>query len=1004
MIPAPLIAEFFKAVQEEALPAIWSQGVTLTRGNSSFVASKLDADECVVHVRTPGHPVSPKVSLWPRGMEWDCDCSSSESPCPHVAASVIMMKRGELKVLSGESPAADSQADAAASNLAQLRYVFRRSPEGLRLERQLAAHGKGQLLTQSLLAYKSGIDSKRIAGPDVMASKADFAVDQVLKNYLGGPLERLRLEALFRAFESDQSFLLDDRPIQISSSRLLAQYECVDEADGYRLRRVVNPLITETFRHGVALCTDTLRLMNSTQLAPDEQKLAEGAGTFWGADKEKVLFGDVIPRLQKKVSIEISSLKRPQTLEIPPRVELRLEKQLVPTGETALSVLANIVYGDPAIAQLNYANLELVPVQDFRSQRVAQVIRRNVEEERRLMQRLARELDLQPGRRIEIRGAEAIAFVRKTKEWSPVGDGAELFKVEGRSLVPRLQVVEKSGYAVSMSFVSEGSADGAEASFETVFKAWQRGEEHVPLLDGTWAKLPRDWLMRHGRRIAEFLAAREAQDKVPPTRLPELARLCDDMGASYPDSLKKLRDLLQNFESIGDFPLPTDLTAELRGYQRKGVNWLSFLREAELGAMLADDMGLGKTLQALCALQGKCLVVAPTSVLFNWAAEIAKFRPGLRVSLFYGTKRSLDETSDVVLTSYGVLRMEQERLATRLWDTIVLDEAQTIKNPESQVARAAHSLQGKFRVTLSGTPVENRLDDLWSQFHFINPGLLGRREEFLEKFARPIGGGDLEAAARLKARIKPFILRRLKREVAPELPARTETVLHCELSPEERSVYEMILASTRKEVLATLEGGGSILKALEVILRLRQACCHRGLIPGEEASESSKTTLLMETLEESLSEGHKSLVFSQWTSYLDKIGDELEVRGIRFSRIDGSTRDRQGLVNEFQTAGGPPIMLISLKAGGVGLTLTAADHVFIMDPWWNPAVEDQAADRAHRIGQQNPVMIHRLVARESIEEKILVLQESKKDLARAVLDEGAAALSLTRQDILNLLN
>jgi SNF2 family DNA or RNA helicase len=348
--------------------------------------------------------------------------------------------------------------------------------------------------------------------------------------------------------------------------------------------------------------------------------------------------------------------------------------------------------------------------------------------------------------------------------------------------------------------------------------------------------------------------------------------------------------------------------------------------------------------------------------------------------------------------------MEQERLATRLWDTIVLDEAQTIKNPESQVARAAHTLQGKFRVTLSGTPVENRLDDLWSQFHFINPGLLGRREEFLEKFARPIGGGDLEAASRLKARIKPFILRRLKREVAPELPARTETVLHCELSPEERSVYEMILASTRKEVLATLEEGGSILKALEVILRLRQACCHRGLIPGEEASESSKTTLLMETLEESLSEGHKSLVFSQWTSYLDKIGDELGVRGIRYSRIDGSTRDRQGLVNEFQTPNGPPIMLISLKAGGVGLTLTAADHVFIMDPWWNPAVEDQAADRAHRIGQQNPVMIHRLVARESIEEKILVLQESKKDLARAVLDAGAVALSLTRQDILNLLN
>ena len=419
--------------------------------------------------------------------------------------------------------------------------------------------------------------------------------------------------------------------------------------------------------------------------------------------------------------------------------------------------------------------------------------------------------------------------------------------------------------------------------------------------------------------------------------------------------------------------------------------------------MLADDMGLGKTLQMLCALDGKSLIVAPTSVLFNWQAEIQKFRPSLKTSMFYGSKRELDLSADVVLTSYGVLRLDQERLRETQWNTLVLDEAQTIKNPDSQVSKAAHSLRGDFRVTLSGTPVENRLDDLWSQFQFINPGLLGSREDFLENFARPIGSGDTDAASRLKARIKPFILRRLKREVAPELPPRTETVLHCELSTEERATYDMILASTRKEVLATLEEGGSILKALEVILRLRQACCHRGLIPGEDANGSSKLDLLMETLEESLSEGHKSLVFSQWTSYLDLIGSELKSRGIHYSRIDGSTQNRQALLNEFQSPAGPPIMLISLKAGGVGLTLTAADHVFIMDPWWNPAVEDQAADRAHRIGQQNPVMIHRLVARESIEEKILALQESKKDLARAVLDDGGAALSLSRQDILNLL-
>ncbi len=285
----------------------------------------------------------------------------------------------------------------------------------------------------------------------------------------------------------------------------------------------------------------------------------------------------------------------------------------------------------------------------------------------------------------------------------------------------------------------------------------------------------------------------------------------------------------------------------------------------------------------------------------------------------------------------------------------------------------------------------------------MQPGLLGTRDDFLERYARPIGRGEVEIASRLKRKVKPFILRRLKREVAPELPPRTELVLHCELTTEERATYDAILASTKAEVIRNLEGGGSVLEALEIILRLRQAACHPALIPGQKADTSSKLELLAETIEESIAEGHKSLIFSQWTSFLDLIGAELGCRGVRFSRIDGSTRDRQGLVNEFQGDGGPPVMLISLKAGGVGLTLTAADHVFILDPWWNPAVEDQAADRAHRIGQPNPVFIHRLVARDTVEEKILALQENKKDLARAVLDEGGAALQLTRQDLMDLL-
>jgi SNF2 family DNA or RNA helicase len=525
-------------------------------------------------------------------------------------------------------------------------------------------------------------------------------------------------------------------------------------------------------------------------------------------------------------------------------------------------------------------------------------------------------------------------------------------------------------------------------------------------MDGSWAKLPKDWMQKYARKVREILALKDAtSDTHKPHHIPQLVALCNDLGVPAPESMQKIKNLLDDFKKINEVALPSDLKASLRSYQKQGVNWLCFLRDAGLGAMLADDMGLGKTLQMLCALRGKSLIIAPTSVLFNWRQEIQKFRPSLKIGFYYGAQRELDLEADVVLTSYGVLRLDQEILNSREWDTVVLDEAQTIKNPDSQVTQAAHALKGKFRATLSGTPVENSLLDLWSQFHFINPHFLGSREEFQENYARPISRGETEVAQRLKLRIKPFVLRRLKTQVAPELPARTETLLHCELDQAERDTYQTLLASTRKEVLDELEGGGSIMKALELILRLRQACCHRALIPAhEEATSSSKVELLIETLEQSLAQGHKSLIFSQWTGFLDKIAQALVTQKIKYSRIDGSTQNRMDLVNQFQSDKGPPVMLISLKAGGVGLTLTAADHVFITDPWWNPAAEDQAADRAHRIGQENPVLIHRLVARDTIEEKIIELQNQKKGLARSVLDEGGAALSLTRDDIKRLLS
>jgi SNF2 family DNA or RNA helicase len=346
--------------------------------------------------------------------------------------------------------------------------------------------------------------------------------------------------------------------------------------------------------------------------------------------------------------------------------------------------------------------------------------------------------------------------------------------------------------------------------------------------------------------------------------------------------------------------------------------------------------------------------------------------------------------------------MEIDTFSAVSWDTIVLDESQTIKNPDSQVARAAYQLSGTWRVTLSGTPVENSLEDLWSQMHFLNPGLLGSRSEFEEHFGSKVRDGNGSAAQELRRRIAPFMMRRLKRDVALELPPKTEVVLECELDDQERVIYESVLAASRGDVLRSLADGSDLLSVLEVLLRLRQACCHVGLLPGHSSAISSKVRLLLESLERSIEQGHRALIFSQWTSLLDLVEPHLHERGISFGRIDGSTADRDGIVREFQQPEGPRALLLSLKAGGVGLNLTAADHVYIVDPWWNPAVEDQAADRAYRIGQTNPVIVHRLVARDTVEERVLALQAHKRAILSATVGEGQA-IGLTQEDILQLL-
>jgi SNF2 family DNA or RNA helicase len=543
--------------------------------------------------------------------------------------------------------------------------------------------------------------------------------------------------------------------------------------------------------------------------------------------------------------------------------------------------------------------------------------------------------------------------------------------------------------------------DFGDVDAETVIDAWQAEQSMVPLRGGGWSPLPTDWLQKHGQLLIDLLGARTADGTVARHATFALAELAENLDQPAPPDLAKLRGLLDDFTSLPEPVLPRDLTADLRPYQKVGVQWLSFLREAGLGGILADDMGLGKTVQALAAIERPALVVCPTSVLDNWRAETARFRPAWRVSVYHGTERELDD-ADLTITSYALLRLDADVLENKRWRSIVLDEAQAIKNPESQVAQAAMRLQGDFKLALTGTPVENRLDELWSELHFTNPGLLGGRRDFQERTALPVARGERGAVERLRSRIRPFVLRRRKGDVAPELPPRTEMVLKCTLGPAERAVYDAVRASGQREYVEAVQAG-NMLGALEILLRLRQAACHTGLVPGQDdPPSSSKLELLREVLEEIVSEGHRALVFSQWTSLLDRVEPVLEEAGLDRVRLDGSTRDRAAVVQSFQAPDGPPVFLLSLKAGGVGLNLTAADHVILLDPWWNPAVEDQAADRAHRIGQDKPVLVLRLVAENTVEERLLALQDKKRSLVEAALGEADRAAQVTKEDLLSL--
>jgi non-specific serine/threonine protein kinase len=565
------------------------------------------------------------------------------------------------------------------------------------------------------------------------------------------------------------------------------------------------------------------------------------------------------------------------------------------------------------------------------------------------------------------------------------------------------------------------SIDGVPATLAALIMAIRQKSRYILLTDGSSGMVPQEWL-------ETFAALFAALDNKPDgnrislkmTHIGLAEALCGMADSFSSDEVfRNNQVLLHTFKGVVSQALPDGFTATLRAYQHAGFEWFYFLKQFRFGGCLADDMGLGKTIQTLALLQKEkqlgegqpSMVVVPNSLLFNWQRESKKFSPSINMLIYHGINRhtytNILSMADVILTTYGTVLRDCAQLQKTMFHYIILDEAQAIKNPSSRISKAVRTLNCKYRLALSGTPVENNLSELWALFTFLNPGMMGTYSVFMQEYIKPIEREMNESRLGvLKKMVYPFILRRTKAQVAKDLPPKNEIVLYSEMVARQKTLYDITKELFYGRIRDSLEEAGiegSQIQLLEGLLRLRQICCHPQLYETGYSDDSGKFQLIEELLHDAVSEGHRALVFSQFVTALELLRERLGCSGLGSELLTGQTRDRQKVVDRFQGGEGAPIFLISLKAGGTGLNLTAADYVFHLDPWWNPSVENQASDRAYRIGQTKPVFVYKLITQESIEERVLELQEKKKLLTGSIIQtENAFFKHLSKSDILHL--
>lgn len=974
-----LLENLFNIIKSESNNILWSKGVSLSRENK-ILLKKSSPEEHIFIIRDQEFGISVETKIWIEEEDWQCQCVSNEDPCFHVIAVVILAKK-----LKGQWTSIQSQNE----SLIPISYKFYEKKGFLQIKRVYSSPDNREINIIGSIKITSKFPS------NIQITNLDMELDTLLMNLRESPIPSTSIKKIFKLLIDCEQVFFDNQKIRTDTREVQPKIHIQDEFDGCKVQYITTNQNNRFFKNSVLLEDGSrLKFKGENKFQTDEFKWLNSGKIFLKYDLG-FLAGEIIPKLEKFADIEIDSKNFPEKVNLNPEVLFETDKK----GDY-LKVTPKLVYGNPQAAFIQSKSLVLVdnecPI-------------RNYAKEYKLIDRLNSELQMSPEITFEYEGIAAIQQMDKISKWgsSVIGTGKNSFQ-QYEPLIPNLTILEDNldiSFELDYEETIEESRDKKlllSANPEDVFNAWERKASLVPLIGGGFAPPPKDWLNKYGTQLKALFEAKSTNEgKVPKPLWPVLKELCDDLSIKPSSNILNFDHLLK--KETQSFSMPSDLNANLRPYQKEGIHWLAKRQNLEVGALLSDDMGLGKTLQSICIIKGRVLIVSPTSVLFNWHKELKKFRPNLKASIYHGPRRKVPDSINIILTTYGTLRNDLEKLAKINFDTIILDEAQTIKNPKSKISHAVFTLKGQFRLALTGTPIENSLEDLWSQFNFINRGLLGSYQSFQKKFT----GENInpETLGYIRKSITPYILRRTKKEVLKDLPEKIETEIFCELSQKERDVYNSIYAISKKEIQAKLTEKDKFLEVLEIILRLRQACCHLALLPNQNEKEesSSKIDLLVDKLTEIKKSGGKSLVFSQWTKFLDLIENKLNKKSFNLCRLDGSTRNREQVVEKFQTDENIDLMLVSLKAGSTGINLTAAEYVFIMDPWWNPAVENQAADRAHRIGQKKLVQVFKMVTINTIEKNILKLQQKKKNLSDAILlDDINDTRKLSSEDLLSL--